>query len=221
MSIGHMGLTEEVPSMRTKWIQAALLTLTLVSGCENEASARHNDDLSLLAMRRDTGLELRIELQRDSIRVGDREPVELRYVVANGPKPARFSNEPGRFIVRLEDATGAEVPPASAGPPVTGSWGPDVEFLMPGGGALGQTMNLRCIEHGAGYGEAPTENDCVARYEFRTPGEYRVVLQYHGPEVWPDLDSLKANTPTGQVPQLEPSARGRRMTDTAKLVVLK
>ena len=215
-----MSKLQEVLTMRTKGVYAAVFSLALITGCGNQTPRRPTDNLSLLALRSDTGMELRIGLRRDSIHVGDREPVELVYVVANGPKPTRFSNEPGRFLVRLENATGAEISPASAGPPVTGSWGRDVEFLMPGSSVLGQAMNLRCIEHGAGYGEAPSEDDCVASYEFRTPGEYRLILQYYGPEVWPNLDSLKSNTPAGQVPRVEPVAQGRRMADTARLVVV-
>lgn len=212
---------QEVPTMRTKRLYAAIFSMALLTGCGNQTPHRPGNSLSLLALKPDTGLELRVGLRRDSVNVGDREPVELLYVVANGPKPTRFSNEPGRFLVRLENATGAEIPPASAGPPVTGSWGRDVEFLMPGSSVLGQVMNLRCIEHGAGYGEAPSKDDCIASYDFRTPGEYRLILQYYGPEVWPNLDSLKTNTPAGQVPQAEPIAQGRRMADTARLVVVR
>lgn len=206
---------------RMKQLPAAGFIFILLAACGNQTPRPHSDELSLLATKPDTGLELRIGLRRDSIHVGDREPVELVYAVANGPKPTRFNNEPGRFVVRLENASGVEIPPASAGPPVTGSWGPDVEFLMPGGGALVQTVNLRCIEHGAGYGEAPSEGDCLANYNFRTPGEYRLILQYYGPEVWPNLDSLKTNTPAGQVAQVRRIANGRRMADTTRLVVVR
>jgi hypothetical protein len=79
---------------------------------------------------------------------------------------------------------------------------------------------MRCLSLWGGYDES-TERDCLAEYDFRDAGTYRVIVEHMTMEVWPNLDSLKAVNDTSKIPvAVEPLVRGRLLADTATLVVL-
>lgn len=198
------------------------VTLIGVWGCSRGTPVTHGArEFPILDARPDTGLVLRAALHRDTISVRDRSPVEVSYFVINGGSERVFDNEPGRFLFTVQRVNGAVIPPARMSPPVTGTWGPRVKPVLPARATLGQVEDLRCIE-GAAYGIAPgAPRECLASYSFDEPGTYRVVVQYQGPDVWPDLDSLMA-ADTGKI-DLEaggPVAEGRRLADTVTLVVV-
>lgn len=171
--------------------------------------------------RADTGLELRVTLRRDTIGAWDRSPVEVRYAIVNGPSGTHFDNNPERFSFRVEDQQGRLVQPAYWSHRPTGMWG-DGQFLFPAGAMLVQVENLRCVRYApSGPPEATMGTDCMISWDFRRPGTYRVIVKYFGRDDYGDLDSLRALSDSGKLDfPMEPRALGRRLADTATLVVL-
>jgi hypothetical protein len=170
-------------------------------------------------MRADSGIELRVFLPRDTISVRDSLPVEVQYLIVNGPKATRISNAPDRYVHRVEREDGRAVRPKSGGAPPTVAWGRRVLLLLPAHGWLGQTRDMRCLSVWGGYDE-PTERDCLAEYDFREPGTYRVIVKYLTLETWPNMDSLAAVNDTSKIPaSVQPIVKGRVLEDTATLVV--
>jgi hypothetical protein len=172
-------------------------------------------------IRADSGIELRVFLPRDTISVRDSSPVEVQYLIVNGPKPTRINNAPERYAVRVEREDGRAVHPKRGGAPITGSWGPQVFLVLPAHAWLGQTRDLRCLSLDGGYGEPLSKaRDCLAEYDLREPGRYHVIVDHMTLEVWPDMDSLTAiNDTSKMVISVEPLVKGRRLADTATLVV--
>lgn len=171
------------------------------------------------ALRADTGLEVRVMLRRDTISSRDRSPVEVVYYIVNGPSEARFINDPERFFIGVLDARGQLVQPAFWSHRPTGMWG--IEMRLPAGAVFGQIENLRCVRY-SGYGPATGTRvpDCLAMWDFARPGTYRVVVKYNGPDDYGNFDSLTALSDSGKIDfPIEPRAIGRRLADTATLVV--
>lgn len=171
-------------------------------------------------MRADSGIELRVFLPRDTINVRDSLPVEVQYLIVNGPKATRISNAPDRYVHLVEREDGRAVRPKRGGAPPTVAWGRRVLLVLPANAWLGQTRDMRCLSVWGGYDE-PAEGDCLGEYDFREPGTYHVIVKYLTLEIWPNLDSLTAVNDTSKVPvSVEPLVEGRVLEDTATLVVL-
>ena len=169
----------------------------------------------------DSGVELRLNLLRDTISAKDTAPVEAVYVVANGGSETLFDNDPGRFSFKLQRADGRRVPPSRFAPPATGSWGSRVRLWLPARAMFAQVEDLRCIREGAGYGHLPlAPGDCLQEYDLRASGEYLVIVEYIGPTPGPDLDSLLADTTSVIDLEAPPPPGGMRLADTARLVVI-
>jgi hypothetical protein len=170
------------------------------------------------AMRADTGLELRVMLRRDTLSSRDRAPVEVLYFIVNGPTQAHFNNDPERFFFRVETLDGRMVQPASWTHRPTGM--SSYPMTLPAGALLGQVENLRCVRYSAyGRSDGTRMQDCLAMWDFATPGTYRVIVTYRSPDKWRNLDSLLADTTSIVDLDEKPLARGRRLADTATLVV--
>lgn len=185
---------------------------------EREADAPQTQPV---IMRADTGIELRVFLPRDTISVRDSAPVEVQYLIVNGPNATRISNDPDSYVHRVEREDGRAVRPKRGSAPATGSWGRQVLLVLPAHAWLGQTRDMRCLIHGGGYGKPiSTERDCLAEYDFREPCTYHVIVEHMTLEIWPNLDSLRAVNDTSKtwVPD-EPIVPGRLLADTATLVV--
>jgi hypothetical protein len=110
---------------------------------------------------------------------GDRGPVEVVYVVANGPSPTPFINDPLFFVIKVEDLSGRLVSYTGATGPVTGSWGAQTHIVLPASAILAQVEDLRCIND-MGYARAEGPFDCVTSYNLDVAGSYRVIVEYHG-----------------------------------------
>lgn len=170
------------------------------------------------AARADTGVELRVMLRRDTISSRDRAPVEVLFWIVNGPAQSDFDNNPDRWSYRVERTDGRLLQPASWTHRPTGSHG-DLRMKLPAGALFGQVEDLRCVRYTAyGLGEGTRMQDCLVMWDFATPGTYHVIVRYTGPDKWRNLDSLLADT-TGFADDEEPIALGRRLADTATLVV--
>jgi hypothetical protein len=170
------------------------------------------------AARADTGVELRVMLRRDTISSRDRAPVEVLFWIVNGPAQSDFDNNPDRWSYRVEGTNGQLLQPASWSHRPTGSHG-DLRMKLPAGAIFGQVEDLRCVRYSAyGLANGTWMQDCLVMWDFATPGTYRVIVKYTGPDKWRNLDSLLADT-TGFVDDEEPIALGRRLADTATLVV--
>jgi hypothetical protein len=177
----------------------------------------------LLKARADTGIELRVMLPRDTVPPGDRQPLEVVYTIVNGPSPALFDNHPHRFGIRVTGPDGQPARSLGGAGPATGAMG-RFELLLPSNGSLVQRQDLRCVSDGT-YSTAPPgpprADNCLAMYAFSEPGLYRVVVEYVGPSVWPDIDSIAAAVDRGEtlIDSLQPLVRGIHLADTATLVV--
>jgi hypothetical protein len=202
------------------WRSIVFLTLAANAGCASERETDASNGQPGM-MRADSGVELRVFLPRDTISVRDSSSVEVQYLIVNGPNATRFSNEPDLYMYRVEREDGRAVRPKKGGAPVTGSYGRQVFLVLPANAWLGQTRDLRCLIHGGGYGEAvSTERDCLAEYDFSEPGTYHVIVEYQSPDIWKNLDSLIAVGDTSDILVAdEPLVEGRRLADTATLVV--
>lgn len=107
--------------------------------------------------------------------VGD-GPLWLTYVLQNrGNTPVELNLEPmaleivvlapsGRPIARTEQE---EVP----------LLGSAAQGKVPAGAFIGRTLNVRCIAWLAGPPVRTSTGDCAFRYDFRDPGEYRMVVR--------------------------------------------
>lgn len=199
---------------------ALLVGLAAHKGCASEREVNAPRSERGMVMRADSGLELRVFLPRDTINVRDSLPVEVQYVLVNGPKATRISNAPERYVHRVEREDGRAVRPKRGGAPPTMAWGRRVLLVLPANAWLGQSGDMRCLSLWGGYDES-VERDCLAEYDFREPGKYRVIVEHMTMEVWPNLDSLKAISDASKVPlAVEPLIRGSFLADTATLVVL-
>jgi hypothetical protein len=207
------------PFKRALTFSSLLIGTTALGGCQG-AQTEPASPLSAPTIpqaRADTGLELRIFLRRDTITRDDRRPVEVVYFVVNGPRPTRFNNDPSRYSFRIERADGQMVPPVRFTPPILRSLGSQVSFVLPAGALFGQVQDLRCIQDNPYATTAVPSNHCLAEYALDVPGRYHVIVQYDGPP--PNLDSLL--TDTGVIDLEVPVPEGRRLVDTATLVVVR
>jgi hypothetical protein len=170
------------------------------------------------AARADTGVELRVTLRRDTISSRDRSPVEVLYWIVNGPATTTFDNDPENWAFLVIDEQGQIVQPPFWSHRPTALWG-DVRMTLPAGAVLGQVENLRCVRYAA-YGtmEGTKFPDCMVMWDFARPGTYRVIVKYRGPDDWGDGDRLQGDTGIVDMDQ-EPIREGRRLADTAILVV--
>lgn len=161
---------------------------------------------------------LRVVLPKDTVQARDRAPLKIAYYIINGANPIQFDNNPGFYEVRVETDKGSLVQPNRLAAPAGGSWG-ETRQVLPAGAVLGQVLNLRCIQDGAGYGGDPltASEDCIAVYGLEQPGSYRVVMRYEGPTIeWDsaEVDGAAADTGGG--------VRNARLvlSDTASLIVV-
>jgi hypothetical protein len=75
-------------------------------------------------------------------------------------------------------------------------------------------------------------HEYLGGWELRTPGTYRVIVRYVGPTIWPGVqtppppsgtgagESLAVTADTAVIPVTRPLVDGRRLADTAMLVVV-
>lgn len=160
------------------------LWLVMCVACSEPASQTPggNRMKSLLGPRTGLGLELRATLRDDTITRGDRKPAEVVYVVANGPSPTPFVNDPTLFLIKVEEPTGRLVPYTGAAGPVLGSWGAQTRIVLPARAILVQVEDLRCLND-ASYATTKEPISCVMSYNLDVTGTYRVIVEYHGLEV--------------------------------------
>ena len=199
-----------------------VLGTAMLPACAKPPNASAPAEHAFILAKANSGIELRIDIPRDTISADDRGAVEMHYYIINGPRAAIFDNAPGSYEIRVERIDGESVPPVVVTSPVTGSQG-QTTMELPARAVLGQVMNLRCIQDGAGYRGDPSAPDrCLGLYKLDQAGSYRVILQYEGPDLqWPKpvpgnapMDSGAANARAIQVVEA-----GRRLADTASLVV--
>jgi hypothetical protein len=93
------------------------------------------------------------------------------------------------------------------------------EMMLPAGSALVQRQDLRCVNDAA-YSAvviSPSKDTCLAMYALDTPGRYRVVVEYFGPEV-----NLASVTP-GRVSRggHRPMEQGVHLADSATFVIVR
>jgi hypothetical protein len=177
----------------------ALCAVGLV-GCSTEQAQTPGRQvaLGLVRARSDTGVELHVVLPRDTVSARERGPVPVFYYVVNGPSKTAFHNSPHGYLILVTNWDGTPAHAVSEGAPPTGTWGPQVDMVLPAGAWLGQVEDLRCVRR-AGYAELPSGQapECLLSYPLDVPGRYRVIVMYH--------DETREN--------------GRALQDTAVLVV--
>lgn len=174
---------------------------------------------SLLEARADTGLEMRVVLGRDTVSSRDIAPLEVFYFIVNGPTLTRFDNDPDRFSFKLTRLDHSPVQPVSVSSPILVSQGDRIDMTLPGGALFGQVQDLRCIVQGR-YVASRTPRSCLAAYDLREPGTYRVIVEYRGrAEI--NLDSLTALADSGKLeyPIKYYRGEGRQLADTTTLVI--
>jgi len=199
------------------------LMLSLLCGCSasprNTTSAR--SPLSMLKV--DSGTKLVLSLPRDTIAADDQAAIEVNYYVVNGPKRTTFDNEPGFYSLQVQTSGGRPVNAINPSAPATGSLG-DTRISLPARAILGQVVNLRCIQDGAGYAggdPAGAAAPCLGGYPLRERGTYRIIIEYSGP----DFGSQQAERAAGSNAAADTGARlkaipgARHMAATATIVV--
>jgi hypothetical protein len=201
-------------------------TLPAGWGCaagERQEGAPRKDDVSFLAPRADTGVELRVRLRRDTIAATGGAPVEVLYFVVNGPAMTAFDNDPGNFVFTVTTDEGEPVQPSSSSSPILSGEGPRVNMVLPAGAIVGQVQDFRCIVQGRYVPASVRRRTCLASYDFTQPGTYRVVVEYRGPDDYGgNFDSLTAAADSGRIRfPVDPIAEGLRLADTATLVVVR
>ena len=210
----------EAARFRVRGLAPALLVCAMLAGgCEAPPAAEPGALPPDLLAVPDTGVAMRVHLPRDTISVGDGGPLELRFTILNGNQVTEFDNNPGAYTVRVLAEDGTPVPPVVLSHGATGLL-PQTRMVLPGRSTLGQVVDLRCFEDGGGYWRDPSlPKRCLGHWELGEPGTYRVVLEYDGSRFeWRKRgDPLAADSSTN-VTRHE-IVGGRRMADTATLVV--
>ena len=160
--------------------ETCALSLAVSFACSTPSSQARdtNRENAFLATRTDKGLELRATLRKDTVNQGEKGPVEVMYVVANGPGPTPFVNDPTLFVIKVEELGGRQAPYTSNGGPVFGSWGSQTRIVLPANAVLGQVEDLRCLSDASYATKAPIS--CVMSYSLDAAGSYRVIVEYHG-----------------------------------------
>lgn len=156
----------------------------VASACRpaSDATASQTHVARLLYAKADTGIALRVVVQRDTIPVGDQAPVEVAYAIVNGPRPTSLENNPGRYQIVVTGPDGQPATSLGGSGPVSGGT-ERYDVPLPAGGALVQRQDLRCVNDAA-YSPTPivrSKNECLAMYALVAPGPYRVVVEYLGP----------------------------------------
>ena len=196
----------------------------VVWGCRHAPAALTSQShlTRLLDAKPDTGVALRALLLRDTVAPGDRAPVELLYAVVNGPRPSLFDNHPWRYRILVTGPDGQPAKSLGGAGPASGAMG-RFEMKLPAGGSLVQRQDLRCVNDYA-YSTVrilPSRDTCLAMYALSIPGQYRVVVEYFGPDVLPNLDRVTAAAHGGdaRVRNNPPLVQGVLLADTATFVV--
>jgi len=198
--------------------------LSLLCGCSASRRSMPADRSPLSMLKVDSGTKLVLKLPRDTIAADDQAAIEVSYYVVNGPKQTTFDNEPGFYNLHVETVDGRPVNPTNPNSPASGSLG-ETRISLPARAVLGQVVNLRCIQDGAGYAggdPAASAATCLGSYPLHDRGSYRIILEYSGPDFrWqqPEREAGRG-TPavdTGATLRVIPGAR--HMADTAVLVV--
>jgi hypothetical protein len=177
---------------------------------------------SLKSLRVDSGVRVVALLPRDTIDASDQAPVILDYYVVNGPKATQFDNDPLSYTFRVETFEGREIRAVERNGPASGSYG-ETKLNLPARALLRQSINLRRIADGAGYGgldPMKAASVCLTRYSLQDRGKYRIIVDYTGRELSWRQDtpvSSKAAADTSAVSHSVPNAR--HLSDTAILVV--
>lgn len=142
-----------------------------------------NAVLRLIEAKRDTGIRIRIAMLADTVYARDTQPVEVLVAITNGPLQRKFDNHPGRFHILVTDWQQHQARSLGGSGPVLGSLG-DTRILLPANATLLQRHDLRCIRDNGAYRSAapepPSNEGCLARYAFDSPGRYRVIVEYQG-----------------------------------------
>lgn len=199
------------------------LAIAAVPACSDRIGDERKDHAaaSTLRLKADTGLELRVMLERDTVSAKDSNPVRILYFVVNGPALTDLDNDPDRYSFRLTRMDNSLVQPESWSSPILGSQGDRVKIALPGSSFLGQVQDLRCIVHGH-YVAGLRKRTCTASYDLRDPGTYKVIVEYRGRSPI-NFDSLTALADSGKLEQPIKYHRrgGRHLADTATLVVVR
>lgn len=146
----------------------AWAVLLVFSGCSPEPDGQASG-LRLFSAPR-LGLSLQIALSADTVAAGDTAGLYLQYYVVSGASSSRFDNSPGMFASRVERESGEVVDGEFVTHPLNRRMG-NTRVVIPARGALGQVINLRCIQDAAGYGGDPLNPDvCLGFYKFDRPG---------------------------------------------------
>jgi hypothetical protein len=200
------------------------LMLSLVCGCSTSPRNTSAARSPLSRLKADSGTKLVLSLVRDTIVADDQAALEVNYYIVNGPKRTTFDNEPGFFRLQVQTVDGRPINPSNPSSPASGSLG-ETKISLPARAILGQVVNLRCVQDGAGYAggdPAGVSTNCLGSYPLHERGSYRIVLDYSGPEfTWQQAAGATgrgaAALDTGATLKVIPNAR--HMADTAILVV--
>jgi len=175
--------------------------------------------LQLLETKGDTGVALRAAVVRDTVAAGESAPVHVVYAIANGPRPTDFDNHPERFRFLVTGPDGELAESLGGAPAASGGMGA-TKMVLPARSFLVQRQDLRCVNDLA-YSAVPvsrSERMCRVMYSLATPGEYRVIVEYFGPEP----DSILTAIARGEIRDLSslPPTLGIHLADTTTFVVV-
>jgi hypothetical protein len=164
------------------------------------------------------GIALRVSLPRDRVPLREERPLVLRYDVITGAEPVRFDNAPEHWSFHVLAANGTELGWERLTHPATGA-SDGTEVVLSARGTLGQASDLRCVRDEAGYGGDPLANqECLGSIQLPREGEYRVIVEYRGPDLRQHRQfTVAEDSATGVHPPTAPGTL--RMADTATLVV--
>jgi len=198
--------------------------MAVLSGCSTSPQKAPSIRSPLSMLKTDSGTKLVLSLPRDTIAADDQTPLAVNYYIVNGPGRTTFDNEPGLYNLRVQTADGRLINPSNPSSPAAGSLG-ETRISLPARAILGQVVNLRCIQDGAGYAggdPAGASADCLGSYPLHERGSYLIILEYSGPDfTWqqPAKASKRgtAAVDTGAALKVIPGAR--HLADTANLVV--
>ena len=203
------------PTDRSVALAACLLLVELVGlACSGSKSGTRPSPLDgvLFAPRTAIGVELRAFVQRDTIAVGDRHPVEVSYLIANGDLPTEFNNDPALFFIRVERPGGQPVSFRSSSGPALGSWGPQTRIVLPRYSFLAQTEDLHCVTYGGYAARRTSAAGCLQAYDFDVAGTYYVIVEYYGQTSHAPADS------TSEASALKQGRVSPHLADTVALV---
>lgn len=155
----------------------ALLLAALGCAPPARSPSARAPDASFGVRTPNTALGFLLELTAEARAVGATEPVWVTYYLRNtSDVPRAVELQPLSLRFDVIAPSGRAAPYDEwVEPPLLGS---QADLTLPVDGFVGRRVNLRCSTAWLGRVVAAGMNGCAWGFEFREPGEYRVVLHY-------------------------------------------